>query len=226
MPRKKAVLKYGVMGLAEMDARAITATLTDFWAAANTEATWVLPVTKALFSESVKAVADFLIEEGIAYEVVTDEASAKARALKPYLTNAAETHVTGIDAGTKLVRTLNEADEAKFLVFAQDDDLELEVATTAAFDFGIPVIGVNFAMQELVKDDEEEVPEAEPEAPAEAPKVIEAKPRQAKKRATASGPGEESATVEPQAEVDPLKAVRLVLEALRDGIENALEALS
>lgn len=166
MPRKskEQALTLGFIGNGELSANDIASTLDDF-IGQRQDVTFVLPVTKDGMKTSIKAVADWAIENDVPFQAVTDKESDGVRALGKYLKAAAKTHPPVQRVSQKLLNILTSASGEVALVGvwvdpneATDDDEELDVIVALADDKEIVVRSLNAALEEVefAEDDEAE----------------------------------------------------------------------
>lgn len=116
MPRTRTRPKsitIGIFGLGETPPQNITALLDDHLG--DAEATFILPATSEHFTKTVDAIATYCADTDTAYEVITDDSSAKARSLK-LLIKDATANSKATDVGTAIVNRLREADDGRLIV--------------------------------------------------------------------------------------------------------------
>lgn len=112
--KKSETITIGVFGLGEVEPKTLVPLLEDYIGKADV--TFIIPATADHYTASVGAVCDWLDEENLPYDVVTDASSAKARSLRGVIKNAENEH-KGSDVGTSIVNLLKDADDGRLLVF-------------------------------------------------------------------------------------------------------------
>lgn len=156
---KKKSIKVGVVGSKTVTKKAVASLLSDFVPQQQKrgDVSFVLPITKELFTPGVALVADYLTDNDIPFEVLTDAASKKVRPHKPYLGNA--TKVTERRRGLvqAIVTVAGSSDEPKLVVLYDEDDAAVEKALEKAFEVEMPVLDLASGMREVeLSDDDEE----------------------------------------------------------------------
>lgn len=138
----------GIIGTGEASPEAVCALLDDLLTAADNEGSFILPVTRDHFTDTIAVVADWLIDSKIPFDAVTDDESANARNLKKYLQAAETTHnVKGIPL--KMTNLLEKADDGRLLVLWNDDDGECYDALERASKKGVKAFDLTNALDEL-----------------------------------------------------------------------------
>ena len=146
-------VRVGIIGSGAITKKATSSTLNEFFAGlGDANVTFVVPLTKALFTDGIKTVADHLMGQEVKYEIIGDPADIKTRALKPYATNAVGVHERQRGLLKRFVELLSDGDEAKLLVLLEDDDDALNQAMDMAFEADIPVLALNQGLDELEAD--------------------------------------------------------------------------
>lgn len=112
--KKSETITIGVFGLGEVEPKTLVPLLEDYVGKADVQ--FIIPATSDHFTASVGAVCDWLDEENLPYDVVTDASSAKARSLRGVIKNAENEH-KGSDVGTSIVNLLKDADDGRLLMF-------------------------------------------------------------------------------------------------------------
>lgn len=169
MPRKSKetpkTLTIGFFGDGEMSAKAFEKAMNEFTEEYTDGVTCIIPVTEDLFTDNIKAVAEWCAgwEEGVDLVVVHDEAAEKKRALKPFISDATKAYkIAGV--GNKIVALLKAVDQSESdVVFAGfwvntedqvDEDADLEALAEKASDGDIVVRVVNNDFDVVEFDDD------------------------------------------------------------------------
>ena len=140
-------LVIGFFGSGEVSSEAVEGHLDDYLATQPDNVTFVVPIVKTMWTDTLAAVVEYAIEHDIPYEAVHDEVSAKARNLSKYLKGATKTDL-GARIGQKITNRLlaagKENPENALLAIAwDDDDKELHdvCAKVTAADIVSPRLG-------------------------------------------------------------------------------------
>jgi hypothetical protein len=173
MPRTKskpALITIGVFGLGEAAPKTIAALLEDY--CGDGEVKFIVPATADHYSGSIAAVVEYLEDENISYDVVTDSTTAKARSLRNVVKNADTEHKAS-DVGAAIVNLLKDAEDGRLLVFwdgelGDEEDGGAYDAVEYADEHDIPAFDLcdGLAPIDLDADDEDDQDEPEPEKAA------------------------------------------------------------
>lgn len=117
-------LTIGIFGVGEAPRKSIGALLDDY-IADDVEPSFILAATKDHLTTSVQAVVDYANENEIPYEVITDDTTAKSRALKGIAKEATKEH-KATDAGVAIVNLLKDAEDGRLVVLWDDKLSETE----------------------------------------------------------------------------------------------------
>lgn len=142
MPRKseEKSLLIGFFGSGEVKADEVDALLNSYMETAPEDTTFLFPVTKTHWNDTLAAVADWALEVDppVPYIVVTDEESARSRNLSKYLKGGETTH-TMARVPQKIIGLLDAADDAILGIAWDDDDNDLQSLCARAVEKEIPV---------------------------------------------------------------------------------------
>lgn len=161
---KSRTVKIAVFGSGELTAKAFKALVTDHLTQfANDDVSFVLPLTKDGFTPTLGIVGDFLTENEIPYETITEKGGARTRALKPYTQNATTNFEVERGFVRKISTVLSGADVAQLFALYDEADEDLDAAMMQAFDKGIQVFNLLDGLDELEPADEDEETESDEE---------------------------------------------------------------
>ena len=120
-PAVKKPLTLGFIGRGATSAKNATALLSDLIEAETGKAKIVLPATKERWTDAIEAVADFALENKYPLVLVTDDTTAEEKALKGYLSQAAE-KVKVVNAVNKVVKLAAETSGKLIMLWDDEDD--------------------------------------------------------------------------------------------------------
>lgn len=165
-------LTIGFFGSGEVSQESVEAHLDDFLSTQPEKVTFVVPVVKTMWTDTIQWIIEYAQEHDIPYVAVHDEVSGKARNLGKYLKAAAETD-EGAKIGLKISNRIISAgkdnkDEALLGMAWADDDKELNDVCERIAKAGIPAREFAATAFEVVdfevkEDDDEQAVEASKE---------------------------------------------------------------
>jgi hypothetical protein len=156
MPRKsqEQPLTIGFFGLGQVPEGEIEATLDDYLAEVSNEVSFILPVTKTHWTDTLDAIVAYADAKEIPYQAVTDEASSTARNLKKAIAGSTKSHKVA-RISQKIITALSSATgDALLVVIWDDEDEELEDICNRAVDKEIPVRDLTSSMEEVEFEDD------------------------------------------------------------------------
>lgn len=173
--RKPTGVTLGFIGSGDAAAASITPLLDDLIEAEGGAIKFILPVTKAHFTEPMQDIVAYAIDKEIAFEAVTDAEATKMRKgpVKEALANASKTHLITRVPG-KVIALLANSDNPKLLVLWDDEDEEGLKALDKAMEAEIEARDLTDALALLEADDGEGEGEGEETDPEEAAAAEEA----------------------------------------------------
>lgn len=164
MPRKSSnITTIGVFGSGEVPPREVAALLDEFLA--GKRVTFELAVTAPL-NTTIHHVAQYLIDQDVPFNTITDQASTNDRDVKVVLAEGEnDPPLTVKTPGIELVKILDDASSAELLVLWDDDDLVLQQVCANAQAAGIPVFDLTAGCTDVVFElSDEEDPDEDLEA--------------------------------------------------------------
>lgn len=131
MPIARKPIVLGCIGKGATSVKNATSLLTDLIKANGGKAKFVLPATESHWTEGIEAVADFAIENEHPLVLIVDDSSAGSKALKGYLSQAAE-KVKVTKPVNKVVQIVGGEQNARLLILWDDEDDDCFTALEAA----------------------------------------------------------------------------------------------
>jgi hypothetical protein len=163
MPRNtKNVELIGVYGEGEASARSIAALMTDF--VGERAVRFVIPATETEYNESVAALMNWIDDNDLDYEVITNETSTNTRTLRNLVAQAKDAHEADADkTSTVLVNLLKPGGT---LLALWSDELDEDGPTYAAIEYaldsGVEVRDLTNGLQILCDDSDGDTEEPAP----------------------------------------------------------------
>lgn len=155
-------ITLGFVGSGKVEKKNVNALLRDLIDASGGSAKFILPMTRTYWNPNLALIAAFAVEQGIPFEAIVDESTAKMRDLKEYLGTARRQHQAAA-AAVKLATLLEGAREASLIVLWNDEDEDALDAVRAADEKNVPLLELTRGLDRIeltddeAEDDDEEV---------------------------------------------------------------------
>lgn len=124
------MITLGFFGSGETPTESIEALLTDYVQGNGGTARCILPATEDHWNDGLQTVADLALEKGWPLEVITDESSAKTKAVKPYLQKATK-QTKAEEVGLHVVNATVEHDGTMVVLWSEEDPEVYDVIEAA-----------------------------------------------------------------------------------------------